>query len=155
MTKTQRPTRHPVCPADELPPGSRKIVSVGGRSIGIFNVDGRLYALRNNCPHQGAPLCLGPISGTTLPGPVGSFTYGRDGEIIRCPWHGWEFDLTSGKSVFNPHRVRVRSYQVAIEEAPGGTADDPMDRDDPRLREDPSVETFPVRVERKMVVVWA
>ena len=117
-----------VCAVEDLPPGTRRIVTVGSRSIGVFNVGGRFYALRNVCPHQGAPLCEGPLTGTTLPGPPGTFRYGREGEIVRCPWHGWEFDVTDGRSIFNPHAVRVRSYPVAVE-------------------------TYPVSVERKMVVV--
>jgi hypothetical protein len=48
-----------VARAEEIPPGERKIVEVGGRSIGVFNIAGRYYALRNRCPHQGGPLCTG------------------------------------------------------------------------------------------------
>ena len=132
--------RYVVCAANELPPGTRRIVTVGSRSIGVFNVGGRYYALRNVCPHQGAPLCEGPLTGTALPGPPGTFRYGREGEILRCPWHGWEFDVTSGRSIFNPHAVRVRSYPVAVE------ATVP-------LPDEVSVETYPVSVERKMVVL--
>lgn len=99
----------------ELPPGSRKIIELEGRSIGVFNVHGSFYALRNRCPHQGAPLCLGPVTGTALPSMPGEYRWGREGEIIRCPWHGWEFDLTTGRSIFNPHRCRVRTYEVTVE----------------------------------------
>ena len=49
--------------ADDIPPGSRKIVRIAGRSIGVFNVDGAFYAIRNRCPHQGAPLCEGKLWG--------------------------------------------------------------------------------------------
>ena len=101
--------------ASEVAPGQRKIVEVEGRSIGIFNVHGRFYALRNRCPHQAAPLCLGAIKGMTLPGKPGEYVWARDGEILRCPWHGWEFDITSGRSIFNPHRTRVKSYAVTVE----------------------------------------
>ena len=132
--------RFVVCAADELPPGARRIVKVGSRSIGVFNVGGRYYALRNVCPHQGAPLCEGPLTGTTLPGPPGTFRYGREGEILRCPWHGWEFDVTSGRSIFNPHAVRVRAYPVAEEDADCGP-------------DSVRVDTYAVTVERKMVVL--
>jgi nitrite reductase/ring-hydroxylating ferredoxin subunit len=129
--------RHVVGTVAELPPGARKIVDVEGRSIGVFNVNGTFYALRNTCPHQAAPLCRGSVKGmTTSPGP-GQYDYVREGEILRCPWHGWEFDLTNGRSIFNPHRVRVRSYQVTVE---------PDD-------DDPAIETFPVTVESGRVVV--
>ncbi len=107
--------RHIVGRASELLPGQRKIVEVEGRSIGIFNVHGRFYALRNHCPHQAAPLCLGAIKGMTLPARPGEYVWARDGEILRCPWHGWEFDITTGRSIFNPHGTRVKSYQVTVE----------------------------------------
>ncbi|MDN5861703.1 MAG: Rieske (2Fe-2S) protein [Pseudonocardia sp.] len=102
----------------ELPPGSRKIVEIDGRSIGVFNVGGRFYALRNTCPHQGAPLCLGTIGGTMADSPPGEYLPTREGEILACPWHGWEFDITTGRSIFNPHRTRVRAYEVTVEEDP-------------------------------------
>ena len=91
------------------------IVEVEGRSIGVFNVHGRFYALRNRCPHQAAPLCLGAIKGMTLPSKPGEYVWARDGEILRCPWHGWEFDITTGRSIFNPHGTRVKSYEVTVE----------------------------------------
>ena len=107
--------RYLVGRASELPPGQRKIVEVEGRSIGIFNVHGWFYALRNRCPHQAAPLCLGAIKGMTLPGKPGEYVWARDGEILRCPWHGWEFDIATGRSIFNPHRTRVKTYEVTVE----------------------------------------
>ena len=108
-----------------------------GRSIGVFNVHGAYFGLRNSCPHQAAPLCLGSVQGMLLPGKPGEYTWARDGEILRCPWHGWEFDITTGRSIFNPHRTRVRTYEVSVE--PGS--------------DDPSVETYPVSVEDGLVVL--
>lgn len=134
--------RHIVAPLRELPPGARKIVTIEGRSIGVFNIEGSLFAIRNSCPHQGAPLCLGWVSGTTLPGKPYEKVYGRDNEIIKCPWHGWEFEISSGKSIFNPHRVRVKTYEVTIEEA-----------DRIELRDDVTVETFQVTVEDEFVIL--
>lgn len=91
------------------------IVELEGRSIGIFNVDGRPYALRNACPHQGGPLCAGTVGGTMLPSDPHRYVYGRHDQVIRCPWHGWEFDIETGVSLFDPGR-RVRSYPVTVEE---------------------------------------
>ena len=87
---------------DEIPPGGRKIVEVGGRSIGVFNVGGEFFALRNRCPHQGGPLCLGITLGFLRSAGPGEFHYSRAGEILRCPWHGWEFDMRTGQSWFDP-----------------------------------------------------
>src|SRR5687768_18841 len=99
---------------DEIAPGSRKIVDVGGRSIGIFNVNGEYFALLNRCPHQAGPLCKGNAYGFLKSGAVGEYEYSRPGEIVRCPWHGWEFDVRTGQSWFDPVQVRVRRYDVTV-----------------------------------------
>jgi 3-phenylpropionate/trans-cinnamate dioxygenase ferredoxin subunit len=122
----------------EIAPGQRKIVEVGGISIGVFNVGGTYYALRNRCPHQGAPLCQGSLKGTALPSLPGEYVWAREGEILRCPWHGWEFDVTTGRSICNPHRIRVRAYEVTVEAASD---------------EDPTIETFRVTTEAGNVVL--
>ena len=134
--------RHVVCYADELLPGERRIVELEGRSIGVFNVNNQFYAVRNRCPHKGAPLCKGMIKGLVTSTKPYEYNVTRDGEILRCPWHGWEFDLLTGKSVFNPHRLRVKSYDVSVEEWPYDFA---CREDNPD--EDPSLETFQVSVE--------
>jgi nitrite reductase (NADH) small subunit len=113
-------SRHVVCPLHELPPGTRKIFFFNerGPGVGVFNVDGRLYAIKNTCPHQGGPLCLGPVCGTTRAvwPPTGppQMEWVRDGEILRCPWHGWEFELSTGRLVA-PLRERVKTYDVTVE----------------------------------------
>ena len=80
----------------------------------MFNVGGRLYAVRNVCPHQGAPLCRGTVSGTMLPSAPQEYVYGMEDRILRCPWHGWEFHLDTGESLTNAKR-RVRTYPVTID----------------------------------------
>jgi nitrite reductase (NADH) small subunit len=107
--------RHVVCPAADLPPGNRSLVRVAGRSIGVFNVGGRFYALHNGCPHKGGPLCEGRVCGTTLPTDTYVYEYGREGEIVRCAWHGWEFDIATGQALADP-RVRARTYPVHVED---------------------------------------
>lgn len=105
---------HVVCREEELPPGSVREVTLGGRSIGVLNVDGELYAIRNVCPHQRAPLCRGTVAGTMLASRPQEWVYGMDRQVLRCPWHGWEFDLASGRSLFDPERVRVKTYDVEV-----------------------------------------
>jgi nitrite reductase/ring-hydroxylating ferredoxin subunit len=148
-----------VCAVADLPPGERTIVTVEGRSIGVFNVRGRYHALRNLCPHRRAPLCLGRIRGlVTSDGPY-NVRVEREGEIIACPWHGWEFDLTTGRSHFNPHRVRVKDYQVTVGAARPSTGSPAADTlpacaaGEPDGDPDPSVEAYPVTVEREMVLL--
>lgn len=105
---------HVVGPVSALPPGSRKIVEVSGRSIGVFNINHEFYAIRNRCPHHGGPLCDGPVGGMMMPSKPYEFVYGKDGEVIRCPWHHWEFDIKTGRMLFDPS-MRVRSYDVTVE----------------------------------------
>jgi nitrite reductase (NADH) small subunit len=106
---------HVVCAASELSPGQRRIVELDGSSVGVFNVAGTFYALRNRCPHRGGPLCLGPVAGTVLPTDDRSHPYGREGEILRCAWHGWEFDLRTGRALGDPS-VCARAYRVTVED---------------------------------------
>ncbi|GAA4692309.1 hypothetical protein GCM10023215_31770 [Pseudonocardia yuanmonensis] len=101
-----------VAAADEIPPGGRKIVDVDGRSIGVFNLGDDYVALRNTCPHEGAPLCEGVPSGALTSPRPGVYHYERRGEILRCPWHQWEFDMRTGRSWVDPEGLRVRSYRV-------------------------------------------
>jgi nitrite reductase/ring-hydroxylating ferredoxin subunit len=102
------------CRIEELPPGSRKIVPGGRFGIGVFNSGGALYALANRCPHDGAPVCLGPVTGTTESERSYDAKWVKDGEILRCPWHGWEFELATGKSVALPPK-NIRTYPVRVE----------------------------------------
>src|SRR3712207_336886 len=107
--------RYVVGTVDEIPPGGRKVVEVAGRSIGVFNIGGEFFALRNRCPHQGGPVCLGRLGGFVTGSAPGEYDYSRAGEILQCPWHGGEFDLRTGQSWFDPARTRVARYQVTVE----------------------------------------
>ncbi len=136
-----RNNRYEICPLAELPKGERKIVEIGKRSIGVFNVAGSLYAIRNVCPHQGAELCRGTVGGTMLPTETpGQYVYALDGQVLRCPWHFWEFDITTGEMIFVPEPQRVKTYDVAIEESIS--------------QEPPKLERYEVFVEREMVVLY-
>lgn len=104
---------HFVAAADEIPVGGRKIVQVKNLSIGVFNVKGEFYALLNYCPHIGAELCKGRVLGTNLESDVHEYIYGKDQEIIRCPWHGWEFDIKTGCSLFDD-KIRAKTYPVKV-----------------------------------------
>jgi nitrite reductase/ring-hydroxylating ferredoxin subunit len=135
--------KHVIAPLRDFPAGSRKLIDVKGRAIAVFNVNGEFFALANRCPHQGGSLIQGRLVGLVEASEPGCYRYSRRGEIIRCPWHGWEFDVRTGKSWCEPNRVRARQFSVSI--AQGAT-----------LVEGPYVaETFPVRVEDDYVVLEA
>jgi len=99
--------------ADEIPLGGRKIVEIDHLSIGIFHLRDGFHAVRNQCPHQGAELCKGSIHGTHRPSDVGEFEPALDGRVLRCPWHGWEFDIVTGKGLYN-EKDRVLAYEVRV-----------------------------------------
>ncbi len=107
--------RYAVAKIAELPIGERIVVKIPafGKEIeiGVFNVGGEFYAYRNVCPHAGAPICQGRICGTTAPSNVGEFILAREGEIVRCLWHGWEFDLKTGAHLVD-EKMKLRTYSV-------------------------------------------
>jgi 3-phenylpropionate/trans-cinnamate dioxygenase ferredoxin subunit len=142
--------KYAVARVGDIAPGDRLVVTLDdGRSIGVFNVGGTFYALRNICPHQGAPLCeAGVVTGTARPVRTASGAlrteWIREGEILRCPWHKWEFELATGETIFDS-RWRVRTYEVSVED--GLSAEyEPIP---------PAAETFEVTVEDDVVVVRA
>jgi nitrite reductase/ring-hydroxylating ferredoxin subunit len=148
-----------VCRLEDFPPGERKIVKAGPRSIGVFNVEGEFFAIRNRCPHQGGPLCLGRLSPWAIATGPGKVTMEGPPRLVACPWHGWEYDLETGQSFMGPGETRVKAYDVSV--ACGGTLDG-----DVRRAEVPEgaraagrepgpyvAETFPVYVDEEDYVV--
>jgi nitrite reductase (NADH) small subunit len=81
----------------------------------VFNVHGTFVAVLNVCPHELAPVCLGAVRGTALASMPGEYRWGREGEILACPWHGWEFDLLTGRALADT-RKRLRLYPVVVRE---------------------------------------
>jgi nitrite reductase/ring-hydroxylating ferredoxin subunit len=136
-------SKYVVFPLKDLAPGNRKVVNIGGRPIVIFNINGELFALLDRCPHQGGQLSRGQLTGLVEASEPGQYCYSRPGEILRCPWHGWEFDVRTGKSWCDPSRIRTKSYNVAVESGS-------------KLVEGPYIaEVFHVTVEEDYVVLEA
>ncbi len=134
-------SKHVVAAVADLPPGSRKLVSVRGRPIAVFNLGGDYFGLLNRCPHQGGSLCEGLLTSVLTADRPGEYIMSRHGEIIRCPWHGWEFDIRTGQSWCEPDRIAIRQYPV---EVAAGTD----------LVKGPYIaETIPVSVEADYIVV--
>jgi nitrite reductase (NADH) small subunit len=107
-------TREARLPLDEAPAeGTVRLLDVGGHSVGLLRVDGRLHALANRCPHRGAPICSGRIT-TPIELRDGELELGERASILRCPWHKWEFEIATGQCVVDA-RLRVRKYAVGLE----------------------------------------
>ena len=134
--------RHVVARVADILPGARKFVTIGGRGVVVFNLKGEFFALSDQFRTR-AGTCRRQTDGLVESSEPGSYRYSRQGEIVRCPWHGWEFDIRTGRSWCDPRRMRLMQYAVKVE--PGAT-----------LVEGPYVaETFKVAVEDEYVVIEA
>ena len=83
----------------EIPPGTGKCVEVNGKEIALFNLDGKFHAIDNTCLHRGGPLGEGEVDGTT----------------VTCPWHGWQYDILTGKNIMDDAGGGVASYEVKVD----------------------------------------
>jgi nitrite reductase (NADH) small subunit len=98
----------------DLDRDGRIVARVGGREVGAVRdpETGSLHGVRNRCPHHGGPLCLGVVR-DRLGGAPGSYELtGR--RVLRCPWHGWEFDLETGVCLDDP-AVRAAVYPARVD----------------------------------------
>ncbi len=145
-------SKHIVAAARDIPPGARKVVSVKGRPIAIFNVGGEFFGVLNRCPHQGGPLAEGVLCGLVEASEPGQYRYSRTGEILRCPWHGWEFDIRTGQSWCDPRTLRVKAYEVTVESGAALVAD-PAVPSGGMVRGPYVAETYPVTLDGQYVVV--
>jgi 3-phenylpropionate/trans-cinnamate dioxygenase ferredoxin subunit len=135
------PKRHVVAKVDEVKPGTSRLVNAAGRNIALFNVNGTFHALADRCPHEAGSLCKGRIIGLAESDEPGKYRLTRIGEFVKCPWHGWEFEIATGQSYCDPTNTRVRTFEAKVE--PGAS-----------LIKGPYVaETFPVSVEEDYVIV--
>ena len=135
--------KHVIAAVSDIPPGTRKLAQVNGRAIVVFNLGGEFFALNDRCPHRGGSLHRGVQTGLVEASEPGCYRYSRRGEMIKCPWHGWEFDVRTGQSWCDPSRVRTRRYAVSVEPGSGLVAGPYV------------AETVPVKVEDDYVVVEA
>lgn len=86
----------PVCATADVAPGTGKTVSVQGKELAVFNVDGTFHVLDNECPHRGGPLGEGELEGC----------------LLTCPWHAWQFDVRTGESVTDDSKVAAHPCTV-------------------------------------------
>ncbi len=98
--------------AEDIPPGQRRCVEANGRELVIFNIEGEFFALLDRCPHKGAKLSTGRLTGCIEAKGYGSYTLSSRGQTLRCPWHGWEYDLRTGRSYCDAERIKARKFEV-------------------------------------------
>ncbi len=108
--------RHLVADTNDLDEdGERVITEIDGQEIAVFRIDGDYHALPNYCIHQSGPLCEGELTGHMTVGEDNwEWKYDFSEDIITCPWHGWKFDVTTGKNI-KDERYVVPTYDVEVE----------------------------------------
>lgn len=108
---------HKVGHLNDIPENDALTVDIEGRPIGIFKVGEKIVAVKNLCPHKRAPLARGTVQGTMLPTScAGEYQYGMEEQVLKCPWHGWEFDLQTGKCLFGVSNSRIKIYDVTVKD---------------------------------------
>ena len=90
-------------------------VQVGRHAIVVVRWGDEVYALRDTCAHQGAPLSSGTLGHRVTAASAGApIVLDPESRVLRCPWHGWQYDLCSGRSLHAPERARVRTYPARV-----------------------------------------
>lgn len=87
-----------VAQVGEVGPGSSKKVEANGKDIALFNINGSFFAIDDTCPHRGGPLSEGFL----------------EDKVVNCPWHGWQFDVTTGQCLSTPDASQGK-YEVKVE----------------------------------------
>jgi nitrite reductase/ring-hydroxylating ferredoxin subunit len=110
-------TRHKIADVAEIAEdGERAFAEVEGVEIAVFRLDGEYYAMSNYCVHQGGPLCEGPVDGHYAMGEESwEWTYDPTEKYVLCPWHGWKFDVTTGRNI-DDDRYVTPTYEVEVED---------------------------------------
>lgn len=109
---------HIVIDESGLSEGDRVVTEIEGREIAVFRVNGELYAYLNWCAHQGGPCCEGKLTGTLHAtydrgSNEVSLRWDREDEILNCPWHGWEYDITTGECLSRT-KISLPAYPVEL-----------------------------------------
>lgn len=109
--------RYRICHIEDIPRGEKRSYTIKNLPIVVVHSkQGEFHAIYGRCPHQHAALGDGVLVGETRASQPGeAFHYEREGELLRCPWHGFSFDVTNGTCVAAPERLRVKTYALTVD----------------------------------------
>jgi nitrite reductase (NADH) small subunit len=105
---------HRVGTVRELQSAGCRVIDVDGQPVSVISTGDGFFAVHDRCPHMGASMSQGTLGGTFVAAAPHEYVFGNDEGVIRCPWHGWEFDLESGRSLLEPDRVGLKTYEVTV-----------------------------------------
>jgi nitrite reductase/ring-hydroxylating ferredoxin subunit len=140
--------RHIVARVSDVGPGQRIKLTLGHRAIALFNIEGEFFAIGDTCPHEFGSLCKGKLVGLAQSDIPGEYRLERKGEFVKCPWHGWEFDIRTGQSYCDPQTMRVRTFAATVAKGADILANETGITKGPYV-----AETFPVHVEDDYVII--
>jgi len=135
----------------DFAPGEKRIVEAGNRSIGVFRIRDKFYALANYCPHQGGPLCLGHLKPWLHVDGSGQPESDAEDALVACPWHGWEYEIATGQSFRGSSETPALGFGVSI--ASGSSLTSPPESDQKRVPGPYIADTFDVQIDEDYVVV--
>ena len=104
-----------VANVEDFEDDSRVLIDIKGREIGLFQTEDGYFAVGNYCVHQGGPMCEGKVSGAVTASEDFELKYTKKGEVVSCPWHGWEFDVRTGEALAD-RNYRQPTYEVVVED---------------------------------------
>ncbi|MEW4490432.1 Rieske (2Fe-2S) protein [Thalassoglobus sp. JC818] len=88
----------PIAKTDEVATGTSKECVVEGRIVALFSTEDGYYAIDGICAHAGGPIAEGALNGC----------------VVTCPWHGWQYEITTGEHCLNP-QIRLQTFPVKVE----------------------------------------
>lgn len=91
-----------------------RVVEIQGREIGVLRWRGEVFAMRNVCPHQHAPVCRGTALALITADETGKMEVDPTRPVVACPWHGWEFDARSGRAIWSGSRYKLKTYPAQV-----------------------------------------
>jgi nitrite reductase/ring-hydroxylating ferredoxin subunit len=107
---------HVVGTEADFPLDEMRIVEIEGRSVGVIRTPRGFFAMLNRCPHQLAEICRGQVGGTMLPSRPQQYEFSDEALVVRCPWHRWEFELSTGRSFGATTRRRLMTFDVEVKD---------------------------------------
>jgi nitrite reductase (NADH) small subunit len=116
VSATRATVRHRVGGVEDFPLDAFRVFEIAGRPVGVVRTQQGVFAVRNRCPHQGAAICAGRVSGTMVASAPFDYEYSDQTPVVACPWHRWEFELDSGRSYGRVTNKRLVTYPVEVED---------------------------------------
>ena len=114
FTKAADGKFYKIAAVSELQLNRLHTLEIEGRNTTLVRTNAGVFLFGSSCPHMGAPMCAGSIHGTMLPSDPDEYVYGEDAQVIRCPWHGYEFSIRTGESIAGAFHGRVPVYEIDV-----------------------------------------